>query len=70
MVQKAGYNIPQLQLCQKNGARVSLRRKFDHITPVLKHLHQLLVEQRIKYKVLLSTHKALHGEAPAYLSQL
>ena len=66
-----GYNISQLQLCQNNVARMlSLRRKFDHITPVLKDLHWLPVEQRIEYKVLLLTYKALHGNAPAYISQL
>ena len=66
-----GYNKSQLQLCQNNAARMlSLRRKFDHITPVLKDLHWLPVEQRIEYKVLLLTYKALHGKAPAYISQL
>ena len=59
-------NTSQLQLCQNNAARMlSLRRKFDHITPVLKDLHWLPVEQRIEYKVLLLTYKA-----PAYISQL
>ena len=43
-----GYSISQLQLCQNNATRVlSLRRKFDHITPILKDLHWLPVEQRI-----------------------
>ena len=66
-----GYNISQLQLCQNNAARMlSLRRKFDHITPVLKDLHWQPVEQIIEYKVLLLTYKALHGKAPAYISQL
>ena len=60
-----GYNRSQLQLCQNNAARMlSLRHKFDHITPVLKDLHWLPVEQRIEYKVLLLTYKALHGKAP------
>ena len=49
---------------------LSLRRKFDHITPVLKDLHWLPVEQRIECKVLLLTYKALHGKALAYISQL
>ena len=40
------------------------------ITPVLKDLHWLPVEQRIEYKVLLLTYKALHGKAPAHISQL
>ena len=66
-----GYNLSQLQLCQNNAARMlSLRRKVDHITPVLKDLHWLPVEQRIEYKVLLLIYKALHGKAPAYISQL
>ena len=34
------------------------------------NLHWLPVEQRIEYKVLLLTYKALHGKAPAYISQL
>ena len=65
-----GYNISQLQLCQNNAARMSLCRKFDHITTDLKNLNWLPVEQRIEYKVLLLTYKALHGKAPAYISQL
>ena len=65
------YNISQLQLCQNNAARMlSLRRKFDHITPVLKDLHWLPVEQRVEYKVLLLTYKALHGKTVASISQL
>ena len=43
-----GYLVSQLQHCQNNAARiVSLRRKYDHITPVLKNLHWLPVEHRI-----------------------
>ena len=53
-----GYNISQLQLYQNNAARMwSLRGKLDQITPVLKDLHWLPVEQRIEYKVLLLTDK-------------
>ena len=49
---------------------LSLRRKFDHLTPVLKILHWRSVEQSIKYKLLLLTYKALYSKAPAYLPQL
>ena len=64
-----GYIISRLQLCQNNAARMlSLHHKFDHITPVLKDLHWLPVEQRIEYKLL--TYKALHGKALAYISPL
>ena len=66
-----GYLVSQLQRCQNNAARiVSLRRKYDHITPVLKDLHWLPVEYRINYKILLLAYKAQHGMAPTYLSSL
>ena len=40
------------------------------LRPVLKELHWLPVEQRITFKVLLLTFKALNNLAPPYLSQL
>ena len=62
-----GYLVSRLQRCQNNAARiVSLRRKYDHITPVLKDLHWLPVEYRINYKILLLAYKAQHGMAPPY----
>ena len=42
----------------------------DHITPVLKDLHWLPVQQRIKYKVALVTHKVLATGQPPYLANL
>ena len=66
-----GYLASRLQHCQNNAARiVSLRRKYDHITPVLKGLHWLPVEHKINYKNLLLAYKAQHGMAPPYLSSL
>ena len=66
-----GYLVSQLQRCQNNAARiVSLRRKYDHITPVLKDLHWLPVEYRTNYKIVLLAYKAQHGMAPPYLSSL
>ena len=45
-----GYLVSQLQRCQNNAVCiVSLRRKYDHITPVVKDQHWLSVEQRINY---------------------
>ena len=64
-------HIDRLQCCQNNAARIiSKRRKFDHISPVLRELHWLPVEHRISYKILLLTYKALNGHAPQYLSAL
>ena len=64
-------HIDRLQICQNNAARIiSKRRKFDHISPVLKELHWLPVQHRISYKILLLTYKALNGHAPQYLAAL
>ncbi|KAJ0008550.1 hypothetical protein NQD34_015965 [Periophthalmus magnuspinnatus] len=57
-----------LQLVQNAAARVLTgTKRRDHISPVLKYLHWLPVELRIKFKVLLLTYKALNGMAPSYL---
>ena len=64
-----GCLISQRQLCQNNAIRMlSLRRIFDHITPVLKDLHWPPSQQRTAYKVLPLTYNALQSKAPAYLS--
>ena len=38
--------------------------------PLLCILHWLPVPQRIEFKVLVFTYKAVHGDAPKYLSDL
>ena len=63
--------IAKLQRIQNSAARlVTLTRKFDHITPILRELHWLPVKYRIMYKILLLTYKCLHGTAPIYLQEL
>ena len=49
---------------------ITCKRKFDHVTPLLIELHWLPVRQRIVFKVLLYTLKALHGATPTYLTEL
>ena len=49
---------------------LTLTKKHDHITPVLKSLHWLPVKQRIILKILTLTFKCLTGLAPYYLSEL
>ena len=39
----------------------------EHITPVLSQLHWLQIEDRIRFKVLILTFKALNGLGPMYL---
>ena len=70
------YNLPQtevyrLQKLQNTAARiVTLTRKINHITPVLKSLHWLPVEYRSKFKILLLVFHCLRGSAPEYNSAL
>ena len=44
--------------------------RSDHITPHLRDLHWLPVRSRIKYKILVTTYRALHDKAPAYISEM
>ena len=38
--------------------------------PLLMELHWLPIKQRINFKILLITFKALHNQAPTYLADL
>ena len=63
--------IDKLQKVQNRAARIITRTKLrEHITPVLKHLHWLPIQQRIKYKILCQTYKCIHNLAPEYLQDL
>jgi hypothetical protein len=64
--------IDQLQNVQNSAARlIARRRKFDYImTAVMKELHWLSVSQRIIYKILLITYKALNGLAPSCIRDM
>ena len=70
------YGLPQsqydrLQRVLNAAARVVfLIPKFDHITPILIGLHWLPVRYRVIFKILLLVYKALHGNAPPYISDL
>ena len=44
--------------------------RYCHITPLLTELHWLNNEQRIDFKVILITNKAIPCEAPGYISYL
>ena len=56
---------------QNAAARLIFQEsRFCHITPLLKSLHWLPVKYRIVFKIILITFKAIHGLAPAYISEL
>ena len=61
----------RLQLAQNCAARLILcGHKHDHVTPLLRELHWLPVEQRIIFKILFFTFKALNNLCPSYISDL
>ena len=67
------YNLPnkqieRLQRIQNQAARMLKRiPRRNHITPVLRELHWLRVHDRIIFKILLLTHRAVNNTAPEYL---
>ena len=63
--------IEKLQRLQNTAARLTVcMKRTDHITPVLKKLHWLPVNDRITFKLLLLTYKSLNGLAPVYINEL
>jgi hypothetical protein len=63
--------LDRLQLILNSAARaVSRTPRFSHISPVLKSLHWLKIDQRIHYKVLSITYKTLQSHKPSYLYNL
>ena len=70
------YGLPKhlvhrLQFAQNCAARLILcGRKHDRVTPLLRELHWLPVEQRIIFKMLFFTFKALNNLCPSYISDL
>ena len=56
---------------QNCAARLIMcKNKYDHVSLLLKDLHWLPLSQRIIYKTVLITFKALNGLAPAYITSL
>jgi len=70
------YNLPQSQLKRLQAIQNSLARcvthtpRSHHITPVLKSLHWLKVEQRIQYKIISLSYSTLQHNSPVYLRRL
>ena len=63
----AGLN--KHQFVQHVAARlITCSRKYDHITPILIDLHWLPIAERIKFKILLLTFKAIHEQSSIYIN--
>ncbi|XP_068692896.1 uncharacterized protein [Montipora capricornis] len=62
------YAVKKLQHVQNAAARlITFSSKFNHITPILKDLHWLPINERIKFKISILTFKALHDLSPSYI---
>ena len=60
-----------MQKIQNRAARIVKKiSRHERITPVLRELHWLPVEQRVKFKVAVLTYKSLNEMAPQYLTEL
>lgn len=71
LVNLPASTINKLQSLMNAAARVvTLTPQDEHISPVLHKLHWLPVQQRIHFKILCITYKAIHGSAPNYLCNL
>ena len=63
--------LQRLQRVQNCATRlVSHSRKYNHIMPVLQHLHWLLICVRPTYGVLVFAYSVMHDQAPCYLAEL
>ena len=63
--------LSRLQRIQNMAAKVIFqKRRYDHVTPLMMELHWLPIKERIDFKLLMFTHKAIFGEAPGYIKEL
>ena len=63
--------VSRLQRVQNAAAKLVKRaRKFDHVSPLLQQLHWLPIKNRIVFKILCLTFKALHNGTPSYLADI
>jgi hypothetical protein len=65
------YKIDKFQKLQNRAARIVTKTPFDsEIKPVLRSLHWLPLQARIRFKVLVLVYRCLNGTAPVYLSNM
>ena len=64
-------SISKLQRVKNAAARlITNTPRYDHVTPVLRSLHWLPVKERVTFKILTLSFKAIHGLAPDYIQSL
>lgn len=66
------YQLQRLQRLQNYAARITLN-DYNFETPshhLLRKLHWLNIENRIKFKILTLVHRSISGKAPSYMKDL
>ena len=67
----SGYDSDRLQKFQNSCARLIYgKRKYDHVSTLLRELHWLPSEARPYFKILCYVFKCIHDLAPSYLADL
>ena len=67
----ANYQLNRLQQIQNSLARAVVKApESSHITPILRSIHWLKVNESIEYKLLSLTYKVLTTSQPSYLNSL
>src|SRR5258706_112764 len=56
-----------LNMAVRRSRAIAKTPKIHHITPILKSLHWLKINERIHYKILSITYKTLQSQQPSYL---
>ena len=65
----AKKNVKKLQLLQNFATRiVANKRKYDHVTPILRSLNWLPVKDQLYFRDAVLAFKCMSELAPAYLS--
>ena len=67
----SAHDSGRLQKFQNSCARLIYRkRKYDHVSGILRELHWLPSEARTYFKILCYVYKCIHDLAPSYLADL
>ena len=70
------YNVPKNVIKKRQSVQnaaailITWSREYHHIAPILLDLHWLPFSERVKFKILLLTFKALHQQSPTYIQDL
>jgi hypothetical protein len=64
-------DLNKLQLVQNYSAKILCnRKKYDSVTPLLKGLHWLPIRERVVFKAMVMSYKAIKNQAPSYISNM